>query len=110
MDPRATNLDVTVGTEVFASDGEKFGEVAAVHPDYVVVERGLLFPDDFYVPRAMVRADGDRLGVAVASGELDRQGWEEPPAGADPNQETATFPTGERVHLDVDDDGTTGRG
>lgn len=110
MEPRAAGADVTIGTEVFASDGEKIGEVAAVHPAYVVVERGLLFPDDFYVPRSAIRVDGDRLTLGIASGELDRQGWNEPPAGADPDQETAIFATGERVHLDVDDDGTAGRG
>lgn len=98
-----------VGTEVYAAGGEKVGEVVAVHPAYVVVEKGLFFPTDVFVPRRHLRADGDRLILSVTKEEAARQGWDQPPPGTDPDAETAVFPTGERVHLDVDDDAAAGR-
>jgi len=101
---------ITVGTEVYAGDGEKVGEVVAVHPLYVVVERGLIAPDTLYLPSAAVRAEGDRLLLAVAASAVDRQGWGHPPAGSDPSEETAVFPTGGTVHLDTDEDGGSGGG
>ncbi len=104
-----SNAGPKVGTEVFASDGEKVGEVAAVHPAYLVIERGLIFPDNFYVPHEAVRSEAARLTLSVASGELERQGWNEPPAGVDQDQEAAVFPTGDRVHLDTAEDGTAER-
>lgn len=90
---------ITVGTGVFADDGEKVGEVAAVHPAYLVVERGLILPEVFYVPRDAYRAQGDRLVLGVAAAAIERQGWGTPPAGTDPDRETAAFPTGDEVQL-----------
>jgi hypothetical protein len=95
---------ITVGTEVFTADGEKVGEVVAVHPAYVVVEKGLLFPTDVYVPREVAAFDGERLTLSVTKDQALRRGWDEPPAGADPDRETAVFPDGDRVRLDTAED------
>ena len=101
---RSTTLEPVVGTEVRAANGEKIGEVVAVHPVYIVVEKGLLLPDDLYIPRsALARGEGDALVVAVASDDVGRQGWNAPPPGVDRDDETAVFPTGQRVHVDVDE-------
>ena len=94
----------TVGTEVFANDGDKVGEVVAVHPDYVVVQAGLLFPTDAYVPRtAFSEGFGDRLTLSVSKDEALGQRWSDPPPGVDPDEEAAILPTGDRIRLDQGD-------
>jgi len=103
MDRASGGEPITVGTEVFGADGEKVGEVVAVHPAYVVVEKGLVFPTDVFVPRAAAAFAGDRLTLTVTKEEALRQGWDEPPPGTDPDRETAVFPGGDRVRLDVDE-------
>ena len=96
---------LTVGTDVVSADGEKVGEIVAVHPAYVVVERGFVFPSATYVPRSALREiDGERAMLIVTKEEALRQPWESPPAGVDRDEETAVFPTGERVRLDTDED------
>ena len=96
---------LTVGTEVFASDGEKVGEIVAVHPQYVVLQAGLLFPTDAYVPLSAVSAtSGDRVTLSVSKEDALGQRWSEPPVGADPDQETALLPTGDRIRLDRADE------
>jgi hypothetical protein len=96
----------TVGTEVFAANGEKVGEVVAVHPEYVVVQAGFVFPSDAYVPRSAVSPGADgRLTLSVGKEEALSQGWSSPPAGADRDQETAILATGDRVRLDQDEGG-----
>ncbi len=102
---QSARFEPAVGTEVLAADGAKIGEVVAVHPVYVVVQKGIFLPDDLYVPRsALARGEGDVLVVGMSAAEVRRQGWDTPPPGADPNDEAAVFPTGERVYLDVDEE------
>ena len=94
----------SVGTEVFAADGEKVGEIVAVHPAFVVVQAGLLFPTDAYVPRTAIAAGGPgRLVLSVSKEQVLGQGWSNPPAGTDRDQETAILATGDRVRLDQGD-------
>ncbi len=102
---KSAPFNPTIGTAVLAADGSKIGEVVAVHPAYVVVQKGIFLPDDLYVPRsAFAGAEGDDLLLRLTEDEVRRQDWDSPPPGTDPNDEAAVFPTGERVHLDVDED------
>jgi hypothetical protein len=94
----------TVGTEVYDADGEKLGDVVATHPDYIVIEKGVIFPDDLYIPQGHARRDGDHLVVGMSASEVKRQGWDRPPSGTNPDLEVARFPDGDRVQLDVDED------
>jgi hypothetical protein len=51
------------------------------HSDYVVMEKGGLFPHTLYIPRAAVgRADPGAWYLAVRRDQMVRQGWEHPPA------------------------------
>ena len=96
---------LTVGTDVVSADGEKVGEIVAVHPAYVIVERGLRFPSDTYVPRSALReSDSDRTTLIVTKEEALRLRWESPRARVDRDAETAVFPSGEPVRLDADED------
>jgi hypothetical protein len=50
---------ITEGTDVYGSDGDKVGSVVAVLPSYVVVEKGFFFPTDYYVPLSAVAGYGE---------------------------------------------------
>jgi uncharacterized protein (TIGR02271 family) len=75
------------GAEVFGADGDKVGTVAAVYPGYIVVEKGLFFPTDYYIPRsAMASSDGDRVYLTVSKDAALGHGWDVRPV----DLETAT--------------------
>ena len=57
-----TSSDIMTGTDVYGSDGEKVGTVAAVYPGYIVVDMGFFFPTDYYIPMS-----------AVASASIDQE-------------------------------------
>jgi len=84
------------GSEVYAADGEMIGTVlgfipedpARGAPDYFIVEKGLFFPEDFYLPVGAVASYGEgRLRIGVSKAEAERQGWGELPAGAEVDRE-----------------------
>lgn len=50
------NLSITPGTDVFDVNGDKIGSVLQSNPqmDYLVVEKGILFKKDLYIPTSAV--------------------------------------------------------
>jgi uncharacterized protein (TIGR02271 family) len=79
MDHTASDA-FTIGTEVVGADGEKVGKIVAVHPNYVVVEKGFFFPTDYYVPTsAIAREEGDRVVLSMDRDEALAQNWDEVP-------------------------------
>src|SRR3712207_5064203 len=69
------------GTDVVGSDGNKVGEVVAVHQNYVVVEKGFFFPTDYYIPTsAIANYDGDKIYLNVTKDAALDQGWDAAPA------------------------------
>ncbi len=76
------------GAEVFGADGEKVGSVAAVYPGYIVVEKGMFFPTDYYIPMsAIASTDGGQVYLNVAKEAALQSGWDAQPG----DLETATF-------------------
>lgn len=70
----------TVGTEVVGADGQKVGKIVAVHPNYVVVEKGLFFPTDYYVPTSAIASEeGGRAVLTMDRDEALSQNWDEVP-------------------------------
>jgi sporulation protein YlmC with PRC-barrel domain len=68
--------EIPVGTEVVGSDGEKVGEIVAAFRDYVVVQTGVLFPSDRYVPTsALAGDDGERVKLVVTKTRALEQPW-----------------------------------
>jgi len=70
------------GMEVYGSDGDKVGNVVAVGPTYLVVEKGFFFPTDYYIPLSAVdRVDLDEEAVwlTVDKDAAVRQGWDVAP-------------------------------
>jgi uncharacterized protein (TIGR02271 family) len=78
------------GVGVFGADGDKVGTVSAVHPGYIVVEKGLFFPTDFYIPMSAVASyDTDRVYLNVSKDAALGRGWDVRPV----DLETATVGT-----------------
>src|SRR3954468_15137556 len=74
---------VQPGWTVYDQNGDKVGDVADVGPGYVLIQKGLIFTKDIYVPMNQVRnLDEDRqlVYINVASGDVDSMGWDQPPA------------------------------
>ena len=73
------------GTDVYGSDGDKVGEIVAVQPNYIVVEKGFFFPTDYYIPTsAIASTDEDgKVYLSVTKDEALNQGWDAAPADDD---------------------------
>jgi len=88
MSSTYSSSDITTGTDVYGSDGEKVGSVAAVYPGYLVVEKGFFFPTDYYVPMsAVASADDNQVYLNVAKDAALQSGWDAQPV----DLETATY-------------------
>jgi uncharacterized protein (TIGR02271 family) len=71
---------ISVGDDVYGSDGEKFGTVAEVQSTYVVVEKGFFFPTDYYIPMSAVSsASGGQINLNVAKDAALNSGWDTVP-------------------------------
>ncbi|MEA2584528.1 MAG: hypothetical protein QOF33_2613 [Thermomicrobiales bacterium] len=74
------------GNEVLSSDGHKLGKVIGFWPDMVapthlIVEKGLLFPRDYYVPvDAIGGLDGKHVYLAVTKAVAEAKDWKTPPS------------------------------
>jgi len=83
MEGTAEQWIVPEGTEVIAVDGAKVGKVIESAGDYLVVEKGWLFPKDFYVPRdAVTKFDGDAVYLGLTKDEALRQQWDAVPTAS----------------------------
>src|SRR5215213_8616129 len=79
-----------VGAEVFGADGDKVGSVSAVYPGYIIVEKGLFFPTDYYIPMSAIASyDADRIYLNVSKDAALGRGWDVRPV----DLETATVGT-----------------
>jgi uncharacterized protein (TIGR02271 family) len=84
MDRSGTTNQIAEGSDVYGSDGEKVGSIAAVRPNYLVVEKGFFFPSDYYIPVASVAAvEEGRVHLAVTKDAALNQGWDAVPADYD---------------------------
>ena len=71
------------GNEVVGADGEKVGEVIAVHHAYLLVQQGLFLPVDYYIPTtAIANCDGDTITLNVTKDAALNQGWDTVPTEA----------------------------
>jgi hypothetical protein len=91
--------DVLPGAEVYGSDGKKLGSVQEVFDDCFLVQKGILFLHDYYVPYTFVGdSTSDRVNLRLTSDDVKNQdlsqrpgvgapggmpGLQSPPAGQD---------------------------
>jgi uncharacterized protein (TIGR02271 family) len=72
--------DISIGNEVFGSDGEKVGTVAEIYPGYITVEKGFFFPTDYFIPRAAVQNARDgQVFLAVSKDATLHSSWDRIP-------------------------------
>ena len=77
-------LELTGGTPVFDVNGEKLGEIAspALHGDYFIVEKGLIFTHQLFVPLNAIHArDANGIYLNLSKDDLQRSQGEIPPTG-----------------------------
>lgn len=85
MEQPIAGFAVRAGDEVFDAAGDKIGDVVGVTPDYIVIEKGLVFTSDAHVPVGAIAglsADGRGIRLRVVKSEALRQGWENRSASA----------------------------
>ena len=84
MEVEGRQFNITEGTDVYGSDGDKVGSVVAVQPNYIVVEKGFFFPTDYYIPTSAIATfEDDRVYLNVTKDAALNQGWDtEPTADA----------------------------
>jgi uncharacterized protein (TIGR02271 family) len=72
--------ETMTGSEVYGSDGDKVGTIAAVYPGYIVVEKGFFFPTDYYIPRSAIGSvDNDQVYLTVTKDAALHSGWNAKP-------------------------------
>ena len=68
---------ISVGDEVYASDGDKIGTVAEVQSGYIVVEKGFVFPTDHYIPTsAIASASNGQVYLSATRDAALNSGWD----------------------------------
>ncbi len=73
--------NITEGTDVYGSDGDKVGSIVAVQANYIVVEKGFFFPTDYYIPVSAVSGvEEGRVTLNVTKDAALNQGWDAAPA------------------------------
>jgi len=80
-----TQGPIEIGWNVYDRDGEKIGSIAEVGPNYLLVQKGLIFIRDIYVPTDAVTSTNpteEAVQVSVRKDDIDQQGWDAPPAWA----------------------------
>jgi uncharacterized protein (TIGR02271 family) len=74
------------GWTVYDTNAEKIGDVEDVGSNYLLVQKGLLFVKDLYIPMSEVR-DVDQAArtvyLGVGKDEIDSRGWDMPPVESD---------------------------
>jgi uncharacterized protein (TIGR02271 family) len=87
---------VAQGDDVYGSDGEKIGSVAAVAQDHFVIEKGFIFTTDLYVPTsAIAGVDDDGVRLAMTKDQIENQEWSEAPMAEDTGYGAEGYASGE---------------
>jgi len=99
---------ISEGTDVYGSDGDKVGSVVAVQPNYVVVEKGFFFPTDYYIPTTAISSyDDGKVYLNVTKDQALNEGWDVEPTGDYDTTLTTTTTTGGGYVADMGSTSTT---
>jgi hypothetical protein len=73
---------ITPGAEVYSSDDQKVGTVQEVYDDSFMVQKGIFFVHDYYIPYGYVaRVSSDRIDLSMTSDVAKNQNWAQRPSG-----------------------------
>jgi hypothetical protein len=80
MQDTTTRTDIRDGMEVYGNDDEHLGTVAEVGNNYVLVQKGLIFVKDIYIPvSAIDRVGGDAIWLNIPKDQVESMGWDDIP-------------------------------
>jgi hypothetical protein len=81
MDPStADQSQLRAGTKVESADGVNLGTVKEIQLRHYLIEKGLIFKHDLYVPYdAIANYDGETAWLNVTKAEVDASNWNESP-------------------------------
>ena len=80
---------VVPGADVYGMDGKTIGTVREVYNDSFLVQKGIFFHHDYYIPyRYVARASNDEVNLTLVSHEALSRTWSQRP-GATPGAQTA---------------------
>lgn len=82
---RTRRNEISEGTEVVGSDGDRIGQVLTVHDAFLIVEKDMFSTSRYYIPNSAIAGmDGGQVRVNVTKDEARDQGWDQlPEEGAD---------------------------
>jgi uncharacterized protein (TIGR02271 family) len=91
--PGNANLtEIAYGWDVVGSDGEKIGDVAAIQPHYISVEKGFLFKTDIFVPTsAIASVENKKVYLNISKDQIENQDWDREPEMTDRHREVADY-------------------
>jgi uncharacterized protein (TIGR02271 family) len=97
------------GDDVYGSDGEKIGSIAAVAVSHFVIEKGFIFTTDIYVPTSAIAGiDEDGVRLSMTKDQVENQDWSEAPSDDGTDLDTSNAEGG--YGADVIDDRTASAG
>lgn len=75
--------DLMPGWDVVTNDGHRLGKIKEVGQHFVEVSGGM-FSATLYVPASAIgNVDNETVFLNVARGEVDGEGWRQPPRSSD---------------------------
>jgi len=84
MTMRSSMGQIAQGAVVYGSNNEKIGQVAEVGQDYFLVQKGMLFHKDLYLPTsAVARMDGNHVYLNLSKDQATQMAAERLPARGD---------------------------
>ena len=86
--------EIQVGWTAYDEAGDELGDVAEVGRNYVLVQKGQLFPTNVYIPTSKIHSIDARdstFTVEILKRDVERSGWETPPIEA-PTGDSVTVP------------------
>ena len=93
---------IAIGWDVFDSNGDEIGDVYEVGPNYIMVEKGWLFPSNIYIPTSAISSvQPDRVQLNLAKDAIGSRDWTAPPGTQRGDVEQATLERREE-RLEVD--------
>jgi uncharacterized protein (TIGR02271 family) len=71
---------IRTGWDVYGSDGQHLGSVGEIGDNYLLVQKGLIFVHDIFVPVSAVdRVEEEAVWLNVPKADVDTMGWDMPP-------------------------------
>jgi hypothetical protein len=81
--PGMRNIDpntIRPGTDVFGTDGKRLGTVQEVYDDSFLVQKGIFFVHDYFIPFSIVtQVAADRIHLGMTADEAKSQDWSRRP-------------------------------